>query len=260
MEQGAISDMILQNEMVLSGQPKWTFGKNTCNTYEIFVSQFRRKDGSLLPARPVLEIIERDEALTVLFSMAFMREAIRRTAEISSRASTNLTLSMNLLPKFAEAPEFIGQVKSCLADAGLEPKRLQFELSELQEISDAGCANLNALREEMGIMLAMGNFGTRHSNVPLLYRVDFDMLELDKSYAALIPGDERACRAAIAIQHMADTLNIKMCAKGIENQEQFEFFEEIGAYKGQGSLIGSPMSLEELESYVRSYALEKGHK
>ncbi len=260
MEQGAISDMILQKEMVLCGQPKWTFGKNTCNTYEIFVSHFRQKDGTLLPARPVMEIIERDEALTTLFSIVLMREAVGRTAEISTRASTNLTLSLNLLPKFADCPEFPDQVRACLKDTGLEPKRLQFEVSELQDIGEEGCRNLNSLRSELGIMLAMSNFGTRRSNVPLLYRVDFDMLELDRSYAALIPGDERACRAAIAIQHMADTLNIKMCAKGIENQEQFEFFEEIGAYKGQGSLIGSPMSLEELENYVRSYALEKGHK
>ena len=51
-----------------------------------------------------------------------------------------------------------------------------------------------------------------------------------------------------------------MCAKGIDTQDQFEFFEEIGAYKGQGSLIGTPMSMDELEKYIKQYALEKGHK
>ncbi len=50
-----------------------------------------------------------------------------------------------------------------------------------------------------------------------------------------------------------------LCAKGIETQDQFEFFEEIGTFKGQGTLIGSPMSMEELEEYVKRYALEKGH-
>ena len=72
MERSTISDMILQNEMVLYGQPKWTFGKNTCNTYEVFVSYFRRHDGNLLPAWPILEIIEKDDALTMLFSISLL--------------------------------------------------------------------------------------------------------------------------------------------------------------------------------------------
>ena len=260
MEQSTISDMILKNDMILYGQPKWTFGKNTCNTYEMFVSYFRKSDGTLLPSWPILEIIERDDALTMLFSIALLWEAARKTVEISDRAGSNMTLSLNLLPKFAESANFVEQVRTCLAETGLSPKKLQFEVSELQDLNEEGCKNLNQLHEEMGIMLAMGNFGTHRSNVPLLYRVDFDMLELDRSYAALIPANENACKAAIAIQHMADTLNIKMCAKGIENQDQFEFFEEIGAYKGQGSLIGSPMPLEELEGYVKHYGLERGHK
>ncbi|MBQ6233455.1 MAG: EAL domain-containing protein [Clostridia bacterium] len=260
MERSTISDMILQNEMVLYGQPKWTFGKNTCNTYEVFVSYFRRHDGNLLPAWPILEIIEKDDALTMLFSISLLWDAVRKTVELSNRANSNLTLSLNVLPAFAESPNFVEQVKNCLAETGLPPRKLQFEISELQELSAEGCENLNYLHDEMGILLCMGNFGTHHTNMPLLHQVHFDMLELDKSYAALIPGNESACKAAVAIQHMADTLDMKMCAKGIENQDQFEFFEEIGAYKGQGALIGNPMTMEELEAYAKQYALEKGHK
>jgi len=260
MERSAITEMILQNGMVLYGQPKWTFGKNTCNTYEVFASYFRGRDGKLLPSWPILEIIEADDALTMLFSISLLWEAARSTVDISRRANSNLTLSLNLLPKFAESGYFIEQVKNCLEETGLEAKRLQFEVSELQDLSAQGCEHLNALHDELGILLTMGNFGTSHTNMPLLRQVNFDMLELDKSYAALIPDSKLACRAAIAIQHMADTLNMRMCAKGIENQNQFEFFEEIGTYKGQGSLIGSPMSMDALEKYVRQYALEKGHK
>ena len=260
MEQHVIPDMILQKDMILYGQPKWSFGKNTCNTYEVYVAYFRAADGTMLPSAPILEIIERDPALTVLFSISFLWEAVRKTVEISQRANTNLTLSLNLLPRFAESPDFVTQVKDCLEKTGLKPQKLQFELSELQELSDAGCANLNALHDELGVGLVMGNFGTSHTNMPLLHRVTFDMLELDRSYAAQVPENEMACKEVVAIQHMADTLSMTLCAKGIETQDQFEFFEEIGAFKGQGSLIGSAMPIDELEAYVRRYALEKGHK
>ena len=260
MERSTISDLILTNSMVLYGQPKWTFGKNTCNTYELFVHQFRQNDGSLLPAWPILEIVERDDALTMLFSMTLLWESVRKTMEISRHDNSNLTLSLNLLPRFAERENFVEQVESCLRDCGMEGRRLQFELSELQPISPEGCANLNKVHDELGVLLVMGNFGTRNTNMPLLTKVHFDLIELDKSYAARIPGDALTCKTVIAIQHMADTLDMKVCAKGVNNQDQFEFFEEIGIFKGQGSLIGSAMSLNELIEYARRYAVERGHR
>ncbi len=259
MENSVISNMILQNAMVLQGQPKWTFGKNTCNTYEVFVSHFRNQAGNLLPSWPILQIVEKDEALTQLFSITLLWEAVRQTVKISDEANSNMTLSLNLLPKFAESEHFVDQVKSCLEETGLKSKHLQFELSELQTLNSQGCANLNYVHDELGVLLVMGNFGTQQTNMPLLYQVHFDVLELDKSYAARIPQDDQTCKTVVAIQHMADTLDIAVCAKGIETQDQFEFFEEIGIFKGQGSLIGPVMSMDELKEYVRRYGLEKGH-
>ncbi|MBQ9198514.1 MAG: EAL domain-containing protein [Clostridia bacterium] len=261
MEQHTISNMILEkNAMVFQAQPKWTFGKNTCNTYEVFVSHFHNEEGQLLPSWPILQIVEQEDALSQLFSITLLWEAVRQTVDISRRANSNLTLSLNLLPKFAENEHFIDQVRRCLDETGLEAKRLQFEVSELQKLNRQGCENLNYIHDEMGVSLVMGNFGTGSTNMPLLYQVHFDMLELDKSYTPHMLEDERVYRAVIAIQHMADTLNMQMCAKGIETQAEFEAFEEVGFFKGQGPLIGSPMTLDKLEEYVKLYALAKGHK
>lgn len=252
--------MILQNDMILQGQPKWTFGKNTCNTYEIFVSHFRNQEGNLLPSWPILQVVEKDDALTQLFSIAVLWEAVRQTVRISDEANTNITLSLNILPKFAESDHFVEQVRSCLQETGLQSKHLQFEVSELQDLNEQGCANLNIVHDELGVSLVMGNFGTKHTNMPLLCKVHFDLIELDRSYAAQIPQNELACKTVVAVQHMADTLDMNVCAKGIDNQEQFEFFEEIGIFKGQGTLIGPVMTLDELKEYVTRYGLEKGHK
>ena len=258
MENSVISNMILQNAMVLQSQPKWTFGKNTCNTYEVYVSDFRNEEGYLLPSWPILRVVEQDDAMTQLFSTALLWAAVRETVRIGDEVNANMTLSLNLLPKFAESEFFVDQVRSCLKETGIKSKHLQFELSELQDISAQGCENLNTVHDELGVSLVMGNFGTRNTNIPLLYRVHFDLIELDKSFAALIPQDEMACRAVIAIQHMADTLDMKVCAKGIANQDQFEFFEEIGVFKGQGPLIGSAMSMQELREYLKRYGVKKG--
>ena len=259
MEQSVISNMILENAMVLQGQPKWTFGKNTCNTYEMVVSYFRNPEGNLLPSWPIIRIIEQDDALTQLFSTALLWEAVRQTVRISNEVDSNITLSLNMLPRFAETEFFVEQVKKCLDESGIQSKHLQFEISELQDVSPEACKNLNYVHDELGVSLVMGNFGTKHTNIPLLCRVHFDLLELDRSFAAQIPEDDLTCKTVIAIQHMADTLGMNVCAKGIVSQDQFEFFEEIGIFKGQGSLIGSVMSLDELEKYVKRYGLKRNH-
>ena len=155
MENGAISNMILQNAMILQSQPKWTFNKNTCNTYEMFVTHFRNEEGYLLPAWPILRVVEQDDAMTQLFSTAILWHAVRETVRIGNEVNANMTLSLNLLPRFAESEFFVEQVRSCLEETQIQSKHLQFELSELQDINDQGVENLNTVHDELGISLVM---------------------------------------------------------------------------------------------------------
>lgn len=256
MEHNEIRRLIESDALQLYGQPKWTFGKNTCNTYEVFVEKILMPDGGSMSAWPVMGLIEADESLTVMFSSWFMERAMRSAADLSARTGANMTLSMNLLPLYANREDCPQRVLRLLEMTGLSPKKLQFELSEAQHISEQGVKNLNLLHDEHGIGLLLANFGTGHSNIDLLSDVHFDGLELDRSFARHIPDNEQACRLVIAIVHFAHTLDIYVCAKGIETQDQFEFFEEIGCLKGQGYLIGMPMPVEELKEYMEKYALK----
>ena len=259
MNHNMIGDLILNDALELYGQPKWTFGKNTCNTYEVFVEKVHMPDGDVMPAWPVVELIERDEALTLLFSRWFLENAMRSACDLTEQTDSNVTLSMNLLPLYADRESFVDDVVAMLKKTGLKPQKMQFEVSEAQDLTERGIANLNALHDEHGIGLWLANFGTGHSNVDLLREVHFDGLELDKSYGALVPGHEQTCRLVVAILHMAHTLDLHVCAKGIENQDQFEFFEELGCFKGQGFLIGKPMDMAQMSDYIRKYAVRRRH-
>ena len=255
MKQSGIADLILNDSFELYGQPKWTFGKNTCNTYEVFAEKIRLHDGQTIGARPFLELIENNESLTLLYSNWFIKAAVASAVEINDRTQSHVTLSINLLPLYAGKEGFVEEVLDVLSAYGLMPHKLQFELSEAQDLSPAGVENLNRLHDEYGVGLYLANFGKGHSNIDLLTEVHFDGIELDRSYAARIPENEQACRLVVAIQHMAHTLDLHVCAKGIENQEQFEFFEELGIFKGQGYLIGEPMNMAELTEYVWAHAV-----
>ena len=97
MTRRIINELIQNNAFELFGQPKWTFGKNTCNTYEVFAEQVHMPGGSVIPAQLILELIERDEDLTLAYSKWFLKFAIMNAAELSDKTHSHVTLSVNLL-------------------------------------------------------------------------------------------------------------------------------------------------------------------
>ncbi len=250
-----IIDLIHANAFELFGQPKWTFGKNTCNTYEVFAEQVHLPGGAAIPAQLFLKMIEMDDKLTMIFSQWFLKAAIVSAAELSEKTNSHVTLSINLLPQYASQDNFVEQVLSLIEMTSFNPRKLQFELSEAQNLSAKGIENLNQLHDEHGVGLYLANFGKGHANIDLLYAVHFDGIELDRSFAAKVPEQDQMVRIVAAIHNLADTLDLKVCAKGIETPEQFEFFDDMNVFKGQGYLIGKPMPMDELVEYINLYAV-----
>ena len=250
-----ITDLILSNAFELYGQPKWTFGKNTCNTYEVFAETVHMPGGSVIPARLLLDLIEKDEQLTMTFSKWFIEAAIASAARLSEIAKSHVTLSLNLLPQYAGKEGFVQDVLALLEKNDFPARKLQFELSEAQDLSPVGVENLNILHDEHGVSLYLANFGKGYCNINLLADVHFDGIELHPSFAADVPDHDQNCRMIFAIQNFCHTLDLEVCAKGIETPEQFQFFDDVKCYKGQGFLIGKPLPMDELAEYINMYAV-----
>lgn len=249
-----IQDALVNNRFKLFGQPKWTFGRNTCNTYEVFVDLLVSEDQEMFPREAFISVIEADEKLTMQFGAWFLENAFSTCARLMEALSMELTISINVLAFQANRPEFVERVRYLLERAGLMPTNVQFELSEAQPLNETGIKNLNRLHDELGIKLVLGNFGTGHSNVDLLRHISFDILELSRDFTANITSTARELQISVAILQMAQVLDIDVCAKGIETAEQMELLEEAGFKMGQGYLIGRPMPMDELETFVRKYA------
>jgi EAL domain-containing protein (putative c-di-GMP-specific phosphodiesterase class I) len=249
-----IYEALTDNRFRLFGQPKWTFGKNTCNTYEVFADLMVSEKHEFIEAGEFMPIIEADPDLTMCFGDWFMERAFQDGAQLMAKLGMDLHISINLLGLQANRPDFADRVKVLLDRVGMPGRNIQFELSEAQPLNETGITNLIRIHDELQIPLILGNFGTGYSNIELLRRIPFDMIELSKAFTAGITDFERELKVIVAILQMAQVLDIPVCAKGIETAEQMELLEEAGFYKGQGFLIGRPMPMDELEDYVRKYA------
>jgi EAL domain-containing protein (putative c-di-GMP-specific phosphodiesterase class I) len=73
----------------------------------------------------------------------------------------------------------------------------------------------------MGAKLLFDNFGIGTNNIFLLSRLPFDGIKLARCFSGSVPDDDKMVRILVSIAHLADTLKLDVCAKGIENGDQF---------------------------------------
>ncbi|WP_078973413.1 putative bifunctional diguanylate cyclase/phosphodiesterase [Streptomyces sp. MMG1533] len=141
---------------------------------------------------------------------------------------------------------FLNEVRRSLDTAGLHPGSLQLELTEsvLVRRDDHIDALLRTLKD-LGVRIAVDDFGTGFSSLRYLREFPIDVLKIDKTFIDDVPEDPKQVALVEGIVHLADTLGLQVIAEGIEEEAQRELLASIGCRFGQGYLFAPPMNLEE---------------
>lgn len=145
-------------------------------------------------------------------------------------------------PQLKDA-SFALMVAAILQKTGLEPERLELEITESAWIEEdgAGEQNLESLRR-MGVKIALDDFGTGFSSLGRLQALKVDRIKIDKSFVAGLgnsAGDEAIIRAII---NMALAHGLSTTAEGVETEAQRDFLREIGCDEFQGFLYSQAIS------------------
>ncbi|MEU9169711.1 bifunctional diguanylate cyclase/phosphodiesterase [Streptomyces sp. NPDC048420] len=157
-------------------------------------------------------------------------------------------VSVNVSARQWRDTGFLNEVRRSLDSAGLTPDSLQLELTEsvLMRRDDHIDALLGTLKD-LGVRIAVDDFGTGFSSLRYLRDFPIDVLKIDKTFIDDIPEDPKQVALVEGIVHLADTLGLQVIAEGIEEEAQRELLASIGCRFGQGYLFAPPMSLEESE-------------
>jgi diguanylate cyclase len=172
---------------------------------------------------------------------------LRTACEDAATWSQPLTVAVNL-----SAVQFIHSdlpklVRDVLAETGLNPRRLELELTETAVFSDAERAR-HLLQEikATGVKVALDDFGTGYSSLDTLLSFPFDKIKIDKSFiqeAHVNPQTIAIIRAVVALGR---SLGLSVLAEGIESPEQLHMLDMEGCNEGQGYLLGRPAPLKQL--------------
>ncbi|MEO8359837.1 MAG: EAL domain-containing protein [Vicinamibacteria bacterium] len=151
-------------------------------------------------------------------------------------------VSINLSGRQFHDPGLLESVDQALRESGLDPLRLEFEITETVAMQDLERADviLEALHDR-GIRLLMDDFGTGHSSLSNLRRLPLHAVKIDRSFVADLPGERRARGIVTAIIAMAHQLGLEVIAEGVETEEQLAFLKAEGCDSAQGFLLGRPV-------------------
>jgi EAL domain-containing protein (putative c-di-GMP-specific phosphodiesterase class I) len=162
-----------------------------------------------------------------------------------------LRLSVNLSVRQFQA-ELVDTVSEVLLETGLEPQRLQLELTEsVMMRNPESAAVLFESLDLLGVRLALDDFGTGYSSLSYLKRYPIDCLKIDRSFVKDIPGNEDDVLITTAIISLAHSLGIQVVAEGVETAEQLAFLRLQYCDEMQGFFFSKPLPADAFEKLVR---------
>lgn len=157
------------------------------------------------------------------------------------------TVSLSIAPTHLAAPDLLRQIAAALEQSRLAPERLELGLSEIlvQDVDGDAFLVLAALRD-LGVGMAVDDFGSCAASLTMLRRIPLTTLRLDRTMIRDVPEDREAmalARSAIAAGH---ALGLTVGVVGIESERQRAALADCGCDEGQGPLFGTPLERDRI--------------
>ncbi|CCD87988.1 EAL domain-containing protein [Bradyrhizobium sp. ORS 285] len=176
---------------------------------------------------------------------------IGRACDDATAWPDDVKVAVNLSPVQFKQAELFDVIQSALARSGLDPKRLEIEITEsvLLERAAENESFIDRLKG-LGISLALDDFGTGYSSLRSLTAFPFNKIKIDKSFVANLSVRDESAAVISSVVTLARGLGIQITAEGVETEEQLSQLRALGVNFAQGYLLGRPMPVEQLEQHL----------
>ncbi len=239
--ENALRCAIQNNELTLNYQAIFETQSQKVLGYEALL-RWQRSDGSAVSPEVFIPIAEQNGFIIELGAWV-----LNTACQAAAKWRGQLSISVNVASRQFENDAFLGLVQQALQQHQLDPKRLILEITESALLLSAE-AKLVALRA-LGVQVQIDDFGTGYSSLSYLHRLPVSALKVDKSFVTSIDKAE-ARTIAKAIILLAQSLNLRAIAEGVETREQLAALQELQCDAVQGYLFAKPVPEEQLEDVL----------
>jgi diguanylate cyclase (GGDEF)-like protein len=183
---------------------------------------------------------------------------LRRACSDAAQWPSHLKVAVNLSPVQLKQSNLLEMLKSTLKESGLEPRRLELEITEtvLVEKNEENLAVLHEIKN-LGVSIVLDDFGIGYSSMRYLQMFPFDKIKIDKSFIQSMTTHSDSAAIVCAITGLGRGLDIETTAEGVETAEQLAFLRTAGCQLAQGYLFSRPVPLAAL-TFDRPDALRSG--
>ncbi len=235
----ALQTAVSRKELLLHYQPQEKAATGEVTGFESLV-RWQCPVRGLVPPGTFIPIAE-ETGLIVSLGSWILREACREAASWPNQ----LKIAVNISPIQFQTGDLAAQVHLILLETGLEPHRLELEITEGVLIDDFQRA-VSTLRKlkSLGVQIAMDDFGSGYSSLSYLHAFAFDKIKIDRSFIGDLNHSHHAMAIVRAIITLGHSLDVPVLAEGVETTSQREFLLQEGCDDVQGYLIGRPLPIE----------------
>jgi diguanylate cyclase (GGDEF)-like protein len=204
---------------------------------------------------PERGLISPDEFVPVAEDMGLiipLGEWVLRTA--CAEAATwpdNIQVAVNISSIQLTNKSLVNAVVGAIASAGIEPNRLELEITEsvLIENTAANLATLKSLHE-LGVRFTMDDFGTGYSSLSYLLSFPFHKIKIDRCFIAALSDKNESHAIVRAITDLARSLKLRVTAEGVETAQQLQQIRLLSCTEMQGYLLSPPRPAAEILQFL----------
>jgi len=178
-------------------------------------------------------------------------QALRACKQWADSGRPEYKVHVNLSVSQLIESDILDQIEKALKETGLEPEKLVIEVTESLAINDIDRMKriLGKIRD-IGVFVALDDFGQGYSSLNYIRKMPINMIKIDRSYIAGIAGDNFQQSFVKMVVELANSMNLSVCAEGVEYAEDEMVVKALRVDKMQGYLFDKPLSLEQ---FVKRY-------
>ena len=229
-----------RNELSLHYQPQIDIETGCITGMEALLRWQHPERGMILPNEfiPLAE----ETGLIIPIGEWVLRSACAQNKEWQDSGLPPVRIAVNISVRQLKQKNLVAKITETLAETGLDPQWLELELTEsmIMQNAEDSVQQLNGIKS-LGIGLAIDDFGTGYSSLSYLKRFPIGRVKIDQSFVQGMCNNLDDAAISRAIIALANSLNLKVTAEGVETQDQLSFLREHQCCDAQGFLFSHPV-------------------
>jgi len=236
-----LRDALAKDQIYLAYQPVINVSENRVVALEAVMRWRHPELGEVSPG-VFIPIAEETNLIAGLGEWALMQ-----ACQDAAQWPGNVRVAVNVSPVQFGNPALTSVVTQALANSGLQPQRLELELTESVFLSDSNSTDqMLASLNSLDVRLVLDDFGTGYSSLAYLRRAPFDKIKIDKAFVRGVTEEGSRNVAIIqSIVSLADGLGMEVVAEGIEALDELAKIKSLGVNQVQGFIYARPLPKDE---------------